>query len=260
MGIRFVKYSSTGNDFIAIDNRQGLMACEDKKFWQKICTRRKGIGADGVLFLENSKKEDFKMRYINADGGEVEMCGNGILSITAFARQMNIKKDQYSIETLNGVYCTKIDEHTISVEMNEIKDKEKIDLSDISLYKGIYVNTGVPHCVFMVDDVDKLDIVTWARKKTNTKKFPHGTNSDFFQVKKNGELKVRFYERGVEDETLSCGTGAVATAYAAFRLLNWQHPVKIHTRGGILQVDFNKNFQQACLYGKVEKTYSGMID
>ena len=260
MSISFVKYSSTGNDFIVIDNRQEVVSCDDKGLWQKLCTRRNGIGADGVLLLENSHKNDFKMRYINADGGEVGMCGNGVLSITAFAKELGINKDWYLIETLSGVYRTKIDTNAILVKMDHIRDKKKIDLSDISPFKGIYVDTGVPHCIFMVEDVDAIDIVTWVKQRKNPRKFPLGTNSDFFQIIKEGELKVRFYERGVEDETLSCGTGAVAVAYAAFSLLNWHLPIKIHTRGGILKVDFDKDFNHASLYGNPRKIYTGMVN
>ena len=217
-----------------------------------------GIGADGILLLEHSEKADFRMRYMNADGREVEMCGNGILSITSFAEQLGILKEKYRIETMKAVYETQKNGHLFSVCIDDIFDKGEIFIEDIET-KGLYVKVGVPHCVLPMDEMEKVDVSYVGRKIRRDTRFPEGTNVNFFQILKPGEVKVRFYERGVEAETLSCGTGAVAVAWTVFRLLKWKDRVILHTKGGELVVSFDKYFKNVFLSGNVKEIYKGIL-
>ena len=256
--IPFTKYCATGNDFIAIDNRQQILSASDEELWRRLCLRRVGIGADGVLLLEHSEKADFKMRYMNADGREVEMCGNGILSITSFAGYLGILKKKYRIETMKAVYESQKNGHLFSVCMDGIFDKGEVFIEEMES-KGLYLKVGVPHCVLLMDEVENLDVAYMGRRIRTDSRFPEGTNVNFFQIVRPGEIKVRFYERGVEAETLSCGTGAVATAWAVFKLLKWKRGVILHTRGGELTVSFDDHFKNVFLSGDVKEIYRGFL-
>ncbi len=264
--INFSKYNATGNDFIVIDNREFIHKAEDRKKWAKLCSLKTGIGADGILLLEESPNLDFKMRYINADGVEVEMCGNGARAITAYAHEvLESKKNKYKFETMNGVYECSLDEaYGYRLKMSELFDVGKIELKDLDSLvlakKSLYLNTGVPHAVFEVEKIEDYHVVDFGRKVRYDDRFPKGSNADFFEVTSPNHIKIRTYERGVENETLSCGTGATATALSAAKFYGWSDKVTLQTMGGILVVLFSVDLKEIYLCGKVEKIFYGTID
>lgn len=261
--LKFTKMNATGNDFIVIDNRCGIVNAEDKKLWHRLCQLKTGIGADGVLLLEPSAQYDFKMRYINADGGEVEMCGNGARAITAFAHDvLDQKKESYLFETMNGVYECSLDPvHGFRLKMTELYDVERFNLESLGIdcQNSMYMNTGVPHCVFEVKNLLEYPIFEKGKSVRYNPLFEKGTNANFFEVTGPKHLRVRTYERGVENETLSCGTGVTATALAAAKIYGWSDEIILETLGGRLAVLFNKDYSSVYLCGKVEKVFMGEV-
>lgn len=260
MAIDFYKYSATGNDFIVIDNRENSYDLSNKALWEKLCHRKTGVGADGVLFLEQSLEEDFKMRYLNSDGGEVEMCGNGARALTAFAHKiLGLNKEVYSFETKNGIYeCALDKEWGFCLKMTELYDVNLIDLSDlektVKAQDSLYLNTGVPHSVFEVKDIKNFDIFNQGKIIRYDERFKLGSNANFFEMQDQTCI-IRTYERGVEDETLSCGTGAVATAIMVARKYHLKKQVILQTLGGLLCVRFNSDFSEVYLCGKVDEIF-----
>jgi diaminopimelate epimerase len=231
-----MKMSGSGNDFILIDHREPFLK-EDrlKNFIQKICRRRVSVGADGLILIERSKKADFKWRFYNADGSEAEMCGNGGRCAARFASLKGIAGPSLKFETLAGILSGEVDGKKVKLEMTKpfgLKLDETI-LVDGEERIFSSINTGVPHAVLFVEDLEGLDIVPIGRAIRFHPCFsPAGTNADFVRLEKGSQLSIRTYERGVEDETLACGTGAVAAALvAAFKGLV-KSPVSIKTRGG----------------------------
>ena len=261
--LEFAKINATGNDFIVFDNRNQIVSADDKEMWNKLCSLKTGIGADGVLLLEKSDKADFRMRYINADGGEVEMCGNGGRAITAFAQELLVpKKDTYFFETMNGIYQCSLDEKFgFRLRMTELYDLDKIKLDTLNLKhkNALYLNTGVPHSVFEVENILEYPVFTEGKNIRYNPIFEKGSNVNFFEVIAPKYLRVRTYERGVENETLSCGTGVTATAIAAARIYKWSDEIVIETLGGRLAVQFNSDFSEVYLCGKVEKVFVGKV-
>lgn len=255
--------NATGNDFIVIDNTRNVVSAENKLLWDRLCCLKSGIGADGVLLFEKSTKADFKMRYINADGGEVEMCGNGARAITAFAHEhLEKKKEVYQFETMNGVYECALDaKFGFKLKMTELYDVDKINLDEFPFPKkqSLYLNTGVPHCVFEVEHLKDYPIVEQGRSVRYHDLFEKGSNANFFEVIEKNHLRVRTYERGVENETLSCGTGVTATAIAAAKFYHWSDEIQVETLGGPLAVMFNSDFSSVYLCGQVEKVFVGSI-
>ena len=261
--IFFSKYNGTGNDFIVIDNRESVVKASASSLWARLCRPKFGIGADGVLLLEKSLKADFRMRYINADGGEVEMCGNGSRAITKFAHEeLKFNKTQYSFETMNAVYESAPDSKWgYRVRMMELYDVDRFSVTHlIPSTHSLYLNTGVPHCVFEVDNVDKYPVFSKGKEVRFNALFEAGTNSNFFQLIAPGRVRLRTYERGVENETLSCGTGATATAIACAKFFNFKEEVILETNGGELVVSFNPDFKEVFLCGKVEKIFEGSFE
>lgn len=256
--------NATGNDFIAIDNRKLQFSANDVELWKKLCALKSGIGADGVLLLEPSLKADFKMRYINADGGEVEMCGNGGRAITAFAHELfDNKKECYQFETMNGFYECSLDSvHGYRLKMTELYDVDKINLAPLNIENKhcLYLNTGVPHCVFEVENLSHYPLFEKGKSVRYSPLFAKGSNANFFEVIAPRHLRVRTYERGVENETLSCGTGVTATAIAAAKIYQWSQEIIVETLGGSLAVSFNADFSSVYLCGKVEKIFTGMMN
>lgn len=261
--INFTKMNATGNDFIVIDNRNQIVQAENKEFWKKLCALKTGVGADGVLLLEKSNKADFKMRYINADGGEVEMCGNGGRAITAFAHKiLDNKKETYQFETMNGIYECSLDPvHGYRLKMTELYDVDKINLGPLHIENkhSMYMNTGVPHCVFEVENILEYPVFEKGKSVRYSDLFAKGSNANFFEVIGTKHLRVRTYERGVENETLSCGTGVTATAITAAKVYKWSDEVILETLGGRLAVQFNEDFSSVYLCGKVEMVFEGIL-
>ena len=235
--------SGSGNDFILIDHREPFLK-EDrlKDFIRKVCRRRISVGADGLILIERSHKADFKWRYFNADGSEAEMCGNGGRCAARFAHLRGIAGASLKFETLAGILSAQVDGKKVKLEMTKpfgLKLDETIFIDgEEQIFSSI--NTGVPHAVLFVEDLEGLDIIRIGRAIRYHSFFaPSGTNANFIQLEKGSQLSIRTYERGVEDETLACGTGAVASALiAAFKGL-LKSPISIKTRGGeVLTVYF----------------------
>ncbi len=265
--MKFYKYQACGNDFIVLDNRTPHDLLEEQKRRANLCSRTLGIGADGILCLENSETSDYTMRYYNADGNEVGMCGNGARTLAQFAsRILNIplKNDTYVFKTQNGVYSCRFPSHdSPHIHMTEISDFKAIKTEDLikESLSSSYINTGVPHCLFFLpkDELTNFDVETFGRKVRYEKRFSEGVNSNFVSEVSEGHLKIRTYERGVEGETLSCGTGAVAASIAykeqTKKILNL---IQVESEGGILSVSFDH--AGIWLSGPVKKVFEGQIE
>lgn len=259
MNIKFSKYHGTGNDFIIIDNRS--LKIKPKTEWiAKICHRRFGIGADGLMLLEKSGNYDFSMKYYNADGNEGTMCGNGGRCIVAFANNLGIIKSFAKFSAIDGKHSAKILNHEKSDFLVDLKMQ---NVEDINIYDDNYfINTGSPHYVNFVENLDNFDVFKEGRIIRYSEDFmPDGTNVNFVEIK--GEnLFVRTYERGVENETYSCGTGVTASAIA-FSLRENKIVQNIATRGGKLSVKFEKegnSFINIHLIGPANFVFEGEIN
>ena len=238
MNIDFSKYHGTGNDFVLIDDRDRKFPVNDQKLIERMCDRHFGIGADGLILLQNSENTHFNMVYFNADGNQSSMCGNGGRCITAFARVLGIQGSEYLFTAIDGVHKSIIESSgNILLKMSDINILENYNNN------GKIIQTGSPHLVFLSKHVDELDLISEARKYRYNNQFKNeGINVNFVQMNENG-VYMRTYERGVEDETLSCGTGTVAVAAMLaledqdYQSHSW---IDIHTKGGKLAVRFEK--------------------
>ncbi|MEK7273904.1 MAG: diaminopimelate epimerase [Candidatus Desantisbacteria bacterium] len=229
--VSFVKMCASGNDFMVINNMdEGINI--DPFMVKKWCDRKRGIGADGVLVLEPSLSASFKMRIINADGSEAEMCGNGARCIALYAYLKGIAAKVMKFETLSGMINAEVTEGQIKVRLTGMTDY-KPDIK-IKSYPTVYfINTGVPHAVLLVDNVDAANVVIAGHELRYHQAFqPAGTNVNFVEVVDKSLIKVRTYERGVEDETLACGTGSAASACICTLLGMVSPPVRVITKGG----------------------------
>lgn len=268
--IHFTKLHGNGNDFILIDEYNAEVIPEAKRstFAIKYCDRRFGIGADGVLYLGISDKADIRMKIFNADGSEAEMCGNGIRCLVKYALDKGYIKETARIETLAGVLSvtSRMEEGTwIKVNMGKpdfarekipVKGTGEFLLVSMHGYEVSAVNTGVPHAVILVDSLDDR-LIAVAPKIRYDPVFPKGTNVNFARVDSNNEITVRTYERGVEGETLSCGTGSVACAAVARRLGKTGDQVKVNTKGGELMITIKDD--AAFMEGRAERVFDGTI-
>ena len=266
--IQFWKMSGSGNDFIMIDAREErtLPVCMSE-FVKKICRRGISVGADGVIFVKRSDKADYAWHYYNADGGEVAMCGNGSRCVARFAYLNNIAPEKHTIETLAGVIRAEVlgeSGERVRIQLTDPTDLRlnlKIEINEV-VYEGHFVNTGVPHVVYFVDDVEKVNLVETGRATRYHALFaPEGTNANFVQIINHNQIKIRTYERGVEDETLACGTGSVAAGVIAKILQKTASPLSVETRSGILLgVDFKQNesaVSEVYLEGDARIIYKG---
>ena len=261
MKTEFYKYQGTGNDFIIIDNRTSRLILEENVV-KSLCDRRFGIGADGLILLHNMSDYDFEMVYFNSDGRESTMCGNGGRCIAAFAHRLGLIKDKTSFWAIDQEHNAEI----ISVNENTIIVKLSLhDITEIHHRENDYViDTGSPHYIRFTDDADRVDLVAEARKIRYNHEFKHeGINVNFVQIN-DDHIFVRTYERGVEDETLSCGTGVVASALAyAVRSNTDNTKVNVRTRGGELNVSFKKihhSFNDVWLEGPATFVFKGEIE
>lgn len=264
--LKFTKAVATGNDFIIVDNRASSLK-DLPALAKKACDRKRSIGSDGLLVVESSKKCDFRMRIFNPDGSQAHMCGNGSRCVALYAVAKKIAKRGMTIETLAGMLKARVRGELVKVMLTEPKDiRWNLCLMIHKCpYKLSFVNTGVPHVVHFVEDLDKVDVKDIGSHLRNHGEFaPEGTNADFVQVDGKNSIKVRTYERGVEDETLACGTGSVASALISAEREGMTSPVTVHTRGGEkLKVHFKKvggNFKDIYLEGKAKLVYEGVIN
>lgn len=236
MKITFHKYHGTGNDFIILDNRKQAFDAHDKYLIASMCDRHFGIGADGLILLENSKKHDFSMRYFNADGLEGSMCGNGGRCIVSFAEKLKIIKNKASFEAIDGVHRATIESDSISLQMNNVSLIEKHETH-------YFVDTGSPHHITLVKGLESFPVFDKGREiRYAAPYYDKGSNVNFVEQIKPNSFKIRTYERGVENETLSCGTGVTAVAIAMHVQGNTKTKrIILETLGGQLEVSFNKN-------------------
>jgi diaminopimelate epimerase len=254
----FYKYQGTGNDFVVFDNRQMHFDKNNASFINRLCDRKLGIGADGLLLLENSATTDFTMVYFNADGTLGSMCGNGGRCIVAFASFLGIIDTDTQFEAYDGLHKATINNGIVSLQMKNVKD--------IDIYKDhIFLDTGSPHHVQCVENVSDFDVDQVGRKiRYAAPYFEAGANVNFVQVVSEDAFKVRTYERGVEAETLSCGTGVTAVAIAMHATNQTsQNEISLHTEGGVLQVRFNNQgtvYSDVFLVGPAVQVFSGTIN
>lgn len=265
--IPFEKMNGTGNDFVVIDNRKQLIPLnEQPEFARKVCRRMFSVGADGLILIEESEIEDFSWNFYNADGSIAEMCGNGSRCAARFAYRHGICGPQMSFETVAGVIEAEVGEQEENVKVKMTKPFDfRLDLSlklDDVEYPVTYVNTGVPHAVIFVDE-DEAPVKKWGRKVRFHELFePNGTNANFVTILDKHRIKVRTYERGVEDETMACGTGAVASAIYAAMHKGMDSPIEVVTSGGhTLTIYFNlqdgPTVEDVFLEGPTRIIYSG---
>jgi diaminopimelate epimerase len=233
--IPFTKISGTGNDFIIIDHRQPFLGSVDlPEFARLVCRHKFSAGADGLILIEEDESEDFRWQFFNADGSRAEMCGNGARCAARFAHRLGIAKETMRFRTKAGVIAAEIVGPGVKITLTpptDLQMERSLDLGELS--KTVYsVNTGVPHVVCFVDDLSQVPVSEWGRIIRYHKAYqPAGTNVNFVQATAAG-LSVRTYERGVEGETMACGTGAVASALIATKIGLAKSPVKVTTSGG----------------------------
>ena len=230
---QFHKISASGNDFVLIDclNFEREPSFISSDFIIKTCERRTGVGADGLIILTSSESADFQMNYYNSDGTRGEMCGNGARASFYYFYSKHQSKSKLTLLSDAGLQRGQILENgDVLLEIRAIRDEKKYDLSNLLNGSGYYIDTGVPHSVFEVDEIEELDVLGLGRQIRNDKRFTNGTNVNFFS-RENMSATIRTYERGVESETLSCGTGIAATAIFCFRKYSVSQ-LQIHSNGG----------------------------
>ena len=263
--LSFVKMSGAGNDFIVVDNRS-LGASLTREQIASLCHRHFGIGADGLLVVEpaDNAEADFRMRYYNADGGEAEMCGNGARCFARFVQPW-VHADRVRFITQAGVITGEFVGAEIRVGLTAPTDLKLDQSADFGWGQVVYhtVNTGVPHVVIEVPDAEVAEVLALGRAIRYSQLFPKGTNVNFVQVVDQGNLIVRTYERGVEGETLACGTGVTAAALIMHRVRNLPLPLRVKVRGGdVLAVDAiseGGQFRNVTLTGSAREVFAGQV-
>ena len=259
MLLTFYKYQGTGNDFVMIDNRTEFFPKNNTKLIEQLCDRRFGIGGDGLILLENHPQYDFKMTYYNSDGNESSMCGNGGRCLVAFAKQMGVIENKAEFEAVDGYHFATIDtDGIVSLQMKDvdgIKNEENYT----------FLNTGSPHHVELVNDLVSLDIKTEGSKIRYSDLYGKaGSNVNFVNQIANDIFAVRTYERGVEDETLSCGTGVTAVAIAMHLTGKTNNnTIDLNVEGGKLKVQFDVdsgNYTNVFLIGPATFVFEGKIE
>jgi len=255
MEFTFYKYQGTGNDFVIIDNREEFFPKENTELVAKICDRRFGVGADGLLLLENHPSVDFMMVYYNSDGNLSSMCGNGGRCIAHFAKFLGIISEKTTFEAIDGMHEAMVSDDWVSLKMNNV---EKVKVSE----NFTFLNTGSPHHVEMVSGLENYDVFTNGRNIRNEIYGKEGSNVNFVEQNDAANFSVRTYERGVEDETLSCGTGVTAVAIAMFENgKTSEDKVILKTPGGQLQVRFEKagsGYKNVYLEGPATQVFKGI--
>ena len=254
MKIDFYKYQGTGNDFIIIDNRNKFFSKNNKELISQMCNRRYGIGADGLLLLENHATLDFIMHYYNADGNLGSMCGNGGRCMVHFASFLNMIKEKTQFEAVDGVHNATISEGIVSLKMNDVA---KVNVSN----NHVFLDTGSPHHIKFVENLKNYNVEKEGAAIRNNTYGNVGANINFVEAINKNTFAVRTYERGVEAETLSCGTGVTAVAIALFETNKTSsNTVALHTKGGILNVNFNKTeagYKDIYLKGPASQVFKG---
>ncbi len=268
MVLEFTKMNGAGNDFVIADNRLGKIQLTPEQA-AKICDRHRGVGADGVMLLIPcaSGKADWAWDFFNSDGSRAEMCGNGARCFARFIQKLTGAKNKITFETRAGVIAANFHGERVTVNLTAPKNlrlNEKISLStgEQTLHS---LNTGVPHAVIFVEDADRAMVQQLGPEIRHHRHFaPRGTNVNFVQVLGANGIRVRTYERGVENETLACGTGVTASALISARLKNFTSPVQVHVAGGdVLEVSFDEKngaYENVRLTGPAEFVFDGRIE
>jgi diaminopimelate epimerase len=256
MKIPFQKYEATGNDFVIVDNREGRYSFSVEQVKQ-ICHRKFGVGADGLMLIEKHPTLDFNLIYYNSDGSP-SLCGNGSRAAVTMASSLGVISDQATFNAYDGEHeAHLLPNHIVRLKMNDVKETKSVG-------KNVFINTGSPHLIQVVDETKNFPVVEEGRRIRYSEPYkPAGTNANFIQLLPNNNIFVRTYERGVEDETLSCGTGVTAAALAA-SFHGYQSPVAIQTLGGSLSVEFKSSqdgsFTDVYLIGPAKKVFEGILE
>jgi diaminopimelate epimerase len=259
MQITFYKYQGTGNDFVMIDNRTNTFPKNNIKLIEQLCDRKFGVGADGLILLENHEKYDFTMVYYNSDGNESTMCGNGGRCLVAFAKQLGVVKEKAEFEAVDGYHFASIDQDNIvSLQMKDVNVIE-------NKYNYTFLNTGSPHHIQIVADLENYNVKEEGAKIRYSDLYGKaGSNVNFISQLNDDTFALRTYERGVEDETLSCGTGATAVAIAMYANKKvTSNYVNINVEGGKLAVNFKEAdgvFTNVNLIGPATFVFEGKIN
>ena len=255
MTIPFEKYQATGNDFVLIDNRDGSFPKTDQALVARLCHRKFGIGADGLILIEESTLANFTLVYFNADGALGSFCGNGSRAATRFAASLGLIIDEGKLESFDGLHQASIRQNVIKMSMASVQNGSKI-------LNGTFIDTGSPHYVELRNNLDSLNVFTEGKLLREHEQFkPGGANINFVEIEAPEKIAVRTFERGVEDETLSCGTGVTAAALVTAEG-SGSHQVEVNTLGGDLEIIFDKTaagFENVFLIGPAEKVFSGEI-
>jgi len=256
MNASFYKYQGTGNDFIIFDNRALFFPKNNNLLISNLCNRYFGIGADGLILLENDENSNFKMIYYNADGNESTMCGNGGRCIVAFAKKLQLFNKKTKFSAIDGMHYAEINDNKVSLQM--------INVNDIKVFgNSVFTNTGSPHHIEVVDNLEDFPVVIKGRQIINKHYQTEGCNVNFVEQLNNETFKVRTYERGVEDETLACGTGVTAVAIAMhFNKKSSSNCIKLIVLGGSLEVQFKEHkgdYTDIILSGPATFVFEGKI-
>lgn len=258
MQLQFYKYQGTGNDFVILDNRDKKYESLTKEQIEFLCNRRFGVGADGLMLLNLHPDYDFEMKYYNSDGKESSMCGNGGRCLTKFANDVGLVQTSYKFLAIDGEHESGINsDGTVALKMADV-DEVRHD------HGNFILNTGSPHFVMFTNDVMHLDVFKNGREIRNSDGFKkEGINVNFVEQTASDKIIVRTYERGVEDETFSCGTGVTASALVSFHNNNGFNRVEVQTKGGLLSVEYDKmeeRYQNIWLNGPATKVFEGIIE
>jgi diaminopimelate epimerase len=255
MNITFFKYQGTGNDFVMIDNRANLFPKENTAIISQLCNRHFGIGADGVILIENDAETDFKMIYFNADGSET-MCGNGGRCSVAFAKKLNIINSKTTFMAFDGLHYAEINNEMVSLQMGDV---DEIIVNE----QSVFANTGTQHHVEMVSSLDNFPVVEKGKKIRYSYSEP-GSNVNFVEQINTNTFRVRTYEKGVENETLACGTGVTAVAIAMHKInKTTSNLVYLPVEGGRLEVSFNEDhgvYKNVYLKGPATFVFNGSFE
>ena len=256
----FAKYEGAGNDFILIDDRPLFFPSKDSNFIQRLCHRKFGIGADGVILLQKDSSAHFRMRIFNSDGSEAESCGNGLRCLLRFIDDLGLPRENYSIAADQRIVEAGFEKNQVAIKMGppaDIKLNLHVDGQEVH-----FINTGVPHAVLFVSDVASIDVQkAGAHLRSHPQFGPKGTNVNFASLQKEGSIRVRTFERGVEGETLACGTGAAAVGVIASLTQATKSPILLHFPGGTLEIHFQKkDFSDLKLVGPARRICSGIYE
>jgi diaminopimelate epimerase len=265
--LAFTKMNGAGNDFVLLDNRSGNLRLNSDEI-AFLCDRHRGIGGDGVLLLEKATNgADFRMKYYNSDGGEAEMCGNGARCFARFANKIAGPFSEVSFETPAGIIRAKLERDLVTVNLGsprglQLNRKLQVEGKDFIVH---LLNTGVPHAVIVVEDLDATPVYELGKAIRYHQEFrPRGTNVDFVKETAPGKIAIRTYERGVEAETLACGTGVTASALIYSRLRSIGDPIRVQVKGGDwLEVAFTSDgdeFRNVMLRGPADFAFEGVIE